>query len=356
MTNGLISPDRNFCNCSLVAAMNSLSTPALRVSRRAFSRAQIRSQARFFHPTRPTRLVQEALDASSGLFCGIHSITGLPWVASIPLTALLVRTVVGLPLQIYTRIHARRERDIQPLIKSWQIYHEKNAKVSHPNDNPKVIAMKYTEQSRRQLRQRWKVKTGYQLAGVLQLPIWLSLVESLRALSGTGTAILDWIVPFVASPEEWQQERIEHAKHLFQPSMADEGALWFPDLLAGDPSGTLSAILTVSILVNIRSGWRALPAKEIAEMSTVQMYQSFFFRALRGTVQLLALNVGLAGWAYQMPASLMIYWITSSNIATLQTFLLDRYMFVKPPIPPYAPKVPSFERPGANDPFKLRLV
>ncbi|KAJ5172212.1 hypothetical protein N7492_004805 [Penicillium capsulatum] len=336
--------------------MNSLSTPALRVSRRALPHCRIRPQVRFFHPTRPTRLVQEALDASTGLFCGVHSLTGLPWVASIPLTALLVRTVVGLPLQIFTRIHARRERDIQPLIRSWQLFHEREAKAKKPTENPKVVAMKDSKVSQKRLRLRWKVATGYQLAGILQLPVWLSLVESLRAMSGTGTAVLDWVVPFMSSSETYQQERLEHAQHLLQPTMASEGAFWFPDLLAGDPSGTLPLLLAASILVNIQSGWRALPGKEIAEMNTAQMYQSSIFRALRITVQLLALNVGLSGYIYQMPASLMIYWISSSNIATLQTFLLERYMFVKPPIPPYAPKAASFNQPNAKDPFKLRLV
>lgn len=355
MTSELFSPDRNL-RFFLVAAMNSLSTPALRVSRRAWPQAHIRSQVRSFHPTRPTRLVQEALDASSSLFCGVHSITGLPWVASIPLTALLVRTMVGLPLQIFTRIHARRERDIQPLLRSWQIYYEGKAKKTNPDENPKIAARTNIQSSQIMLRNRWKVATGYQLTGLLQLPIWLSLVESLRAMSGTRAGLLDWFVPIFSSSEKFQQDRIEQAQHLFQPTMATEGALWFPDLLAGDPTGALPIILTASILMNIQSGWRALPAKEIAELNTLQMYQSSLFRGLRMTVQILALNIGLSGWYYEMPAALMLYWITSSNIATLQTFLLEKYMFVKPPLPPYAPKKPSFSSPGADDPFKLRLI
>ena len=50
---------------------------------------------------------------------------------------------------------------------------------------------------------------------------------------------------------------------------------------------------------------------------------------------MMAVNVGFASYVYGMPTGLMIYWITSSNVATLQTFLLDKYMFAKPPLKPW---------------------
>lgn len=335
--------------------MNSLSAPALRASRRALLHAPIRSQVRYFHPTRPTRLVQEALETSTNLFCNIHSATYLPWVASIPLTALLVRTVVGLPIQLFTRMYARRERDLQPLLKSWQVVYERQATQADPTQNPKMAAMKHVKARHIKLRDTWNVAPGYQFAGLLQLPVWLSLIESLRAMSGTRTALFSWLNPLASADDSNSAELVEQSQAFFQPTLATEGALWFPDLLAGDPTGTLPALLTLSIILNIQMGWKTPPAREMADQGTVQLYRSFFFAGLRVMIQLLALNIGASGYWYQMPNALMIYWISSSNIATLQTFLLEKYMFVKPPIPAYKPKNVAYNNPGVDDPFKLRL-
>lgn len=331
--------------------MNSLRfARAARVAPRSANAAF--SQIRLFHPTKPTRLLNEALDASAGLIHGVHSVTGLPWVASIPLTALLVRTAVGLPLQIYTRVNARRERDIAPLISSWQVYFQNQARKRPPEEqNPGLMKKVQREIAiiRDELHEKWKVARGYRYANFLQLPVWLSLMESLRGMCGNNNGLVPWLLSLVESsgtPAESLHLTVE-------PTLANEGALWFPDLLAGDPSGILPALLALSILLNVRTGWTVTQLQTVADMPKLQMYQATFFRGLRGFVQIMAVNVGVSAMFYEMPTALLIYWIASTNVATLQTYLLEKHMFMRPPIPTYQKKYIAYQKSG--DPFKMKL-
>ena len=61
------------------------------------------------------------------------------------------------------------------------------------------------------------------------------------------------------------------------PTLANEGALWFPDLLAGDTTGLLPFILTATIITNVVSGLKGQSALEISQMPRLQMYQAFIF-------------------------------------------------------------------------------
>lgn len=142
-----------------------------------------------------------------------------------------------------------------------------------------------------------------------------------------------------------------------EPSLATEGALWFPDLLAGDPTGALPLLLSASIILNIRRGWGiTTPVGDLADLPTAQLYRATFFRGLGIFLQILGLNIGMAAFANELPTALMIYWITSTNVATLQTYLLEKYMFMRPPIPNFQRKYMVYERPGVSDPFKLKLT
>lgn len=313
----------------------------------------LHSQTRHFHPTKPARLVNEALDLSAGLIHGIHSVTGLPWAASIPLTALLVRSVVGLPLQIYTRVQARRERDIAPLVTSWRVVYtkkEQRAARDKLEYDMRGVSSK-THAMTRHLRKKWKIHTGYRFANLLQLPVWLALMESLRGLCGNRNGLVPWLLSLI----EGDQATTESLHLTVEPSLAHEGALWFPDLLAGDPTGILPAALTASIILNVRSGWNLTPRHELADLPKLQMLQGVTFRALRLLIQVMAINVGVAGFLYDMPAALMIYWITSTNAATLQNFLLAKYMFMRPPVPSYKEKFVLYKNPKVSDPYRIKL-
>ncbi|KAI9934157.1 hypothetical protein MW887_005230 [Aspergillus wentii] len=246
-------------------------------------------QIRHFHPTRPSPFVSEVLDVSSGFVHGIHSVTHLPWVVSIPLTALIVRMTVALPLQIYSRVQARKERDITPLLMSWRTSYEKEAfknledkyNMSIFSNTIKAAVAGKMRKKRAQLKKHWKVARFWKPVNLLQIPIWLSVMESIRAMSGRNGLFQPDVEPSEAAETA---KAGSDALSLVEPSLANEGVLWFPDLLAGDPTGVLPVALTLSILLNIRTGWKIPSLKETADLPFREMVPHLALKGLRGQI------------------------------------------------------------------------
>ncbi|OJJ47494.1 hypothetical protein ASPZODRAFT_64039 [Penicilliopsis zonata CBS 506.65] len=293
---------------------------------------------RHFHPTRPSPFVHEVLEVSSSFLHGVHAVSGLPWALSIPLSAVFVRMTVALPLQVYTKIQAHRAQQLNPQILAWieserkslRVDNRKLAKPLLPAQLTRELNKRLKEEVRR-LKKRWHVSRYYVGMNFLQVPIWISVMESLRAMSGVQTGLLGYLTSIFSSSASAQ----EALQIPVESSFATEGALWFPDLLAGDPTGILPVCLTASILLNIRSGWKTKTAKEIADLPKgLEFSKALAFKGLKGFLQLLALNIGLSFYVYQMPCALMVYWITSTNIATLQSLVLEKYVFPKSPFKP----------------------
>lgn len=331
-------------------AMNSIRSQVFRGQRQRPWRSVVSSsQIRKFHQTRPTRGINDILDVSAGFIHGVHSISHLPWVASIPLTALIVRTCLGLPLHIYTKINARREREIAPLMASWvnHIMMKGQSKGWSKREISKEIRFRHTD-----LRRRANVSSLSRFAGLIQIPVWISLMESVRGMCGNKNGLVPWLLSMMSS----ESDGAEHLHLTVEPTLANEGALWFPDLLAGDPTGALPLLLSASIVLNIRNGWHVASRKELADMPKMQMLQHGFWAGLRVFMQVLALNVGASTYFYEMPTALMIYWITSTNVATLQTWFLDKYMFAKPPLPSWSRRYTHYQSPTLSDPYRQKLL
>ncbi|KAF4761496.1 hypothetical protein HAV15_007114 [Penicillium sp. str.  len=139
-----------------------------------------------------------------------------------------------------------------------------------------------------------------------------------------------------------------------RPTLANEGALWFPDLLAGDPTGVLPVFLTASILGNVLMGWKVRPWKEIPFLPKTEMYKQISFTGLRAFVIVFTCYIGFASFVQEMPTALMLYWITSTNLATLQTWILDNKVFSPVTFNRFNERSIAFEKPGDNDPFQLK--
>ncbi|KAL4959322.1 putative mitochondrial export translocase Oxa2 [Aspergillus stella-maris] len=305
-------------------------------------------QVRRFHPTKPAPFVGEVLGVASGFIYGVHTVSHLPWVFSLPLTAFIVRMVVALPLQMFVKVQARKAADITPLQMAWRShYQDEAARKAHtgrqmtPSEARRMVN-KQGLKKHAELRSRWGLIRGYGPMTFLQLPVWITIMESIRAMSGINNGLVPWLLSLISSSGSDASATLLPV----EPTLATEGALWFPDLLAGDPTGVLSALLTVSILTNIRSGWKTPSFKSIADMPREEMRKALAFRFLKIFIQVLSLNVGLSSYQYQMPAALIIYWITSTNIATLQTALLQKYMFPYPSLKPFKRVFISYSQGG----------
>ena len=272
------------------------------------------------------------LSASTALIYEVHSFTGLPWVCTIPLTAFLVRMVVAFPLQVYTRIQASKERDLFPLLEAHKTVYRMVAGHGRVRRSPAEATKMVNRRMRitRELLYRtWKVPNYYRALNFVQLPVWIMLMESLRAMCGTSNGLVPYLLSFTRFGQDYTPPPIEH-------SLASEGALWFPNLLAGDPTGVvLPGLLTTSILLNVHLGWKVTPASDLADLPRRELILNSAFRVLRLVVQFLAFNVGVSAAFYDMPCALMIYWLASTNTATLQTFFLEKYVFPVRPLKPW---------------------
>ena len=326
------------------------SITTLRPTQRAVQLTRL--QARYFHQTKPTQsVIETVLSGSTAVIQGIHTASCLPWVASIPLTALIVRSFIGFPLQFYSRLRAQEEKRLQPILSSWAsvLMEQSRLKTRNKLDMQKMVAQGLQEQ-RKRVHKTWGVSTAYRPLMFMQIPVFITVMESLRGMSGNNQGIFSWLMTMGES------ENAGTLTSRLEPSFATEGALWFPDLLAGDQTGILPALLTVSILGNVMAGWKAKSFKELSDLPKLQMYKEVSFRGLRAFIQVLACQVGLMSFANQLPTALLIYWITSTNIATLQTWILEKKVFAKTTLKPFQKKYIAFEKPGDDDPYQLKKL
>ncbi|KAL5337029.1 60Kd inner membrane protein-domain-containing protein [Aspergillus crustosus] len=306
-------------------------------------------QVRRFHQTRPAPFINEVLDVSTGFIQGVHSVSHLPWVLSLPLTALIVRMGVALPLQVFTKVQARKDSDLTPLVLAWRQHYQRNIGRGSSGGTASALHAKrlITEQvaeQHRALRRRWGVVPFWRPLNFVQMPIWIAIMESIRAMSGNDKGL----VPYLRSLFSSSAPDPTAVQLAIEPSLATEGALWFPDLLAGDSTGILPVLLTVSILVNVRSGWKVPTMESIADLPRVEMAKKLSNIGLRTFIQVLALNVGIYSYLYQMPTALMVYWLTSTNVATLQSFVVQKYMFPTPSLKVWRPIYIGYSQPIAK--------
>ncbi|KAJ5500453.1 Membrane insertase OXA1/ALB3/YidC [Penicillium expansum] len=162
-------------------------------------------------------------------------------------------------------------------------------------------------------------------------------MDSLRGMSGNNSGFIAWLSSFIESPQD--PTSAAQSLHLtIEPTLANEGALWFPDLLAGDPTGVLPICLTASILGNVLIGWKVLALEADLAPSKDRDVQADHFH----------------GFVQGMPTALMLYWITSTNVATLQTWILDNKVFSPVNSGQFIQKPIAFEKPGDKDPFQLK--
>ena len=307
---------------------------------RSFRRAPIApsrafQQTRHFHPTKPTPLIAEVLDVSSSVIHGVHSLTGLPWVCSLPLTAVLVRMTVSMPFQIFTKVQARKEQDIAPLLQSWKLFYQKNPQTldNTKPTSPQVAIRQLivnVKNKQKQLKQEFNIRRYWKAANLMQLPIWLAFMDSVRNMCGDNRGF--W--PFINSIlHNWRspEEIYKTIGPGVEPSLATEGALWFQDLLAPDPTGVLPILLTASIMTNIRTGWKTKSSREISELPLNEFRPEVFKVALKNVLYGFAIYLGYAA-SHGMPAAFMVYWLGSTNLATLQTFFLDKYLLSGSPL------------------------
>ncbi|KAF3491273.1 inner membrane protein COX18 [Arthroderma uncinatum] len=290
---------------------------------------------RSFHASNPHRIIDTAIFAAHDVMQAFHSATGLPWVLSIPLTAITVRMCVALPLQVWSVRKGQQMQKLNPLVITWSRVYQKQAMDKALMEGKPLspaaadsIWHRDLRKKKKELYKRWKISPWATYAGLLQFPIWLAMMESLRRMVGMSGGLLSIIQSYI----EKRGDGVPIVP--VEPSMALEGALWFPDLLAADPTHALPVILAATMFTNVTWGWKVKSAAEISRLRRGEALQARGFKMLKRFLQVLSIWLAPTMIAAGAPAGLLIYWISSSTFATLQSQVVRRVMKTKGPPEP----------------------
>ncbi|KAL8901191.1 MAG: hypothetical protein Q9207_005321 [Kuettlingeria erythrocarpa] len=258
------------------------------------------------------------------------------------------------PLTTYVHVTNRNRQKHQPLIQAWTHKFRDEVMKEHAAEGPikcqklvrKKLLKKCAEIYRQTGTQRWKSFLGY-----LQIPVWLTLIETIRRMCGIREGLLgmlqsrffgsnqDATVPNerenmaetalserISSFEDSQMSSTEGVDILegigkdplipLESSLATEGALWFHNLLLPDPHMALSFILSGSLFANIL--YQERRAKKLGwKPSAMQRGLGNFFKIAAFAVGPLTLS---------FPSAIHLYLISSSIFGLANTVLLNCYL------------------------------
>ncbi|MCJ1469677.1 hypothetical protein MMC07_008313 [Pseudocyphellaria aurata] len=305
---------------------------ALSTFRRLSFHSRLLPPRRAFHASPQHRLLDTCVGVVHSALIGIHSFTGLPWVISIPCFALVTRTLLVSPITLYLQKVNCRKASLKPVSLAW--IHAIRVKVQqeHGRKGPKACQQEVMKMHRRKMNEidkRHGVQLWRNLLSFVQVPLFLLVVETLRKMCGAKKGLLGLVTSEV--PQEYQSviEAIPLEQAIaqddgeelfsFEESFANEGALWFPDLLVPDPLMILPFVLSGSLFLSI--SYQASRSKDRSQ-------SKWGGRFLNG-MRVIALVSG--PFTLQVPSAMLLYWISSTLFGLGQVVLMQRYMPAKPP-------------------------
>ncbi|XP_072165698.1 cytochrome c oxidase assembly protein COX18, mitochondrial-like [Diadema setosum] len=252
--------------------------------------------------TEPTTLYESVLNSqpvhyAESVFQFGHSLTGLPWWASIALTTFTLRLVLTLPLAVYSQNIRARVENLQPEV----IALAKRAFVQRfaPRAKQEQWSEKRAQRAfvglvRRYSRELYVRDNCHPAKGsilfLVQLPMWILLSLSLRNMTGAFA------------------ERMYVDPASIVPELASGGTLWFASLTVPDPTGILPVLVGILNLANIE-----MHALHKGRVTRVQRYVN---NTLRG-ISLIMIPV-----AAYVPAAMTLYWTVSASYGLGQNILL----------------------------------
>jgi len=292
---------------------------------------------RSFHHTRPNQFIEPVLGQIHDLITGLHTFTSLPWAATIPLTAVFVRLCIAEPLHYASHQVTQRQLDLLPLRNAWRhnITYQVMTKMGQlgPQRCEREI-LRRVRAKRIELFKKWGCQYWKNFLPLTQFPVWLAVIETIRRMCGAGEGFLGWLgsILFRRTGLETDGETTLNALSgsavPFEPSLAEEGALWFPDLLAPDPSLVLPFVLSGTLFANLHLMSRSKAQDGRQSSPSVQRFET--------ALKLFALAIGPL--MLQVPSGLLLYWISSSMLAIVTKVLLERLVPFRRPPEPCKPK------------------
>ncbi|KAJ2784304.1 Cytochrome c oxidase assembly protein cox18, mitochondrial [Coemansia javaensis] len=274
-------------------------------------------------------LVDVAQSALEALHDGtlLAAAGAMPWWAAIGAATAALHLALVLPLRVYQQRTAARVQRLRPAMQAWRFGVESSLRLETRGQGLDGAAM------RRLLRRRLLLKNNellltqgchpmfLLLLPLAQLPVWFSVSYALRHLCGRAVWLLD----------------SDSAVYAVADGMRTEGALWFADLAANDPTHCLPLVVFAASMANVvlshmaLRGMAAGRAPWFVRLGAAVSYTAPF---VMGYVSLL------------QPAGLVLYWAASSGLAlaanlALRSGALRRALRLPQPAPelrlPYSP-------------------
>lgn len=223
----------------------------------------------------------------------VHTWTHLPWWAVIVGSTVALRSIVTVPLAIYQNKLLAEIEMRQPTISMMTeaLKHRVVGECRRSNQPPEEAERQYLRKSRKMISEYYKSEglspLRLSILPWTQLPLWFFLSLSLRNLAG--------FFP-------WQRNAGEVI--LPCPDITHEGALWFPDLTAADPTLIIPCAVGIFNLANI-------------ELHALRQHNTTRFqRILTNTLRLV--SVGMIFVAAQVPSAMCLYWAVSAFFGLAQ--------------------------------------
>lgn len=296
---------------------------------------------RSFHSTRRNQFIEPVLGQIHDVFTGLHTFTGLSWAATIPLAAVFIRLCIAEPLHYANRQVTQRQLDLLPLTSAWRhiITYQVMSTMRQlgPQRCEREILRK-VRAKRIELFKRWGCQYWKNFLPLVQFPLWLAVMETLRRMCGAGEGLLGMGRNLlrgigVETDRETNLNALSGSAVPVESSLAEEGALWFPDLLAPDPCLVLPFLLSGTLFANLHLSSRSRARDGRQSSRTARTFEN--------TMKLLALAIGPL--MLQFPSGLLLYWISNSMLAIVTKYLTDRLMPFRRPPEPCKPKMTALQ-------------
>lgn len=241
--------------------------------------------------------------------------TQVPWYAAIPLTAFLTRALLVTTAGSWSRSLTARYIGLHPLRQALAFHKRdevlKRGNFRHPREGVMQVKRE-VKQEIAKLDKRWNVTLRGQISWTFaQIPIFFTMAETIRQMCGARDGLL------AMGLSAFRSEDVVPSVHgvamtsnaWFEPSLANEGMLWFQDLLLPDPTGALPFVVSAIMFANIYTSKNTV--------STDSKWPLLIRRTLMG----LALLIGPLCQA--LPSALLLYWASSTTSVMLWNFWLD---------------------------------
>ena len=264
--------------------------PCFRQHLHPHSRASL---TRNFHASQPNHNVLDVpVQLAGHAFEYVHAFSGLPWAVSIPLTAILVRTCVNLPIYYLIFSNQRKIHAVAPLMEAYR-----NAEAYNARRTLKKTSVPPSIWKAQEYHKVFGIKAYAALLPVVYLPVWLASIIALGQMSDAGKLLWRGLTDQVLPPTS---------------SLASEGLFWFADLTAFD--APLCAIFGFSCIANAIYGF----------------YRSFVITSIEDSDQdraervCLLATVGGLTFGYKVPAAVALFCVSSSLCALGQRAIMKR--------------------------------